>query len=109
MPRPSEVSIAPLNGLVLAGGNSRRMGRDKTALRIHGRTQAEHVISLLSAFCETVFVSVRPEQDTDPRFAATTQDSRPAPRKRPVGRHRIDTKAHTRRCLAGTGLRPPVR
>lgn len=70
MPRPSEVSIAPLNGLVLAGGNSRRMGRDKTALRIHGQTQAEHVISLLTAFCETVFVSVRPEQDTDPRFAA---------------------------------------
>ncbi len=67
MSRPSE---APLNGLVLAGGSSRRMGQDKTALRIHGQTQAEHVVALLSAVCETVFVSVRPEQDADPRFDA---------------------------------------
>lgn len=61
---------APLNGLVLAGGFSRRMGRDKTALKIHPRTQVEHAISLLSACCENVFVSVRPEQDSDTRFQA---------------------------------------
>lgn len=64
------MTTAPLNGLVLAGGFSRRMGRDKTALKIHSRTQVEHGISLLSACCETVYVSVRPEQDSDTRFQA---------------------------------------
>ncbi len=61
---------APLNGLVLAGGFSRRMGRDKAALKIHSRTQIEHAMSLLSACCETAYVSVRPEQDSDTRFQA---------------------------------------
>lgn len=61
---------APLNGLVLAGGFSRRMGRDKAALKIHPQTQVEHGISLLSACCETVYVSVRPEQASDTRFQA---------------------------------------
>jgi molybdopterin-guanine dinucleotide biosynthesis protein A len=70
MSQPSETPVAPLHGLLLAGGVSRRMGHDKTALKIHGQTQAEHVISLLSAVCETVFVSVRPEQNDDPRFRA---------------------------------------
>jgi len=61
---------ASLHGLVLAGGFSRRMGHDKTALKIHPRTQVEHGISLLSTFCEAVYVSVRPEQDSDTRFQA---------------------------------------
>jgi molybdopterin-guanine dinucleotide biosynthesis protein A len=70
MSRTNEMPTAPLHGLVLAGGLSRRMGRDKTALKIHPRTQVEHGVSLLSACCETVCVSVRPEQDSDTRFQA---------------------------------------
>jgi len=54
--------VATLQGLVLAGGFSRRMGRDKAALQIHDRPQAEHVATLLSGLCGFVAISVRPDQ-----------------------------------------------
>ncbi|MBL6828590.1 MAG: NTP transferase domain-containing protein [Puniceicoccaceae bacterium] len=50
-------------GLVLVGGESRRMGRDKALLSYHGdATQLEHTASLLQAVCAKVFVSQRKEQ-----------------------------------------------
>jgi len=52
----------PLYGLVLAGGQSRRMGQDKALLRYGQRTQLEVAYDLLASRCELVFVSVRPEQ-----------------------------------------------
>jgi molybdopterin-guanine dinucleotide biosynthesis protein A len=63
---------APLYGLVLAGGRSSRMRRDKAALAYHGRTQLEWAVSLLEPYVERAFVSVRPDQIDDPvraRFA----------------------------------------
>lgn len=53
---------APLYGLVLAGGSSTRMRRDKAALTIHGRTQLAWGHALLARHCERTFVSVRPDQ-----------------------------------------------
>lgn len=51
-----------LFGLVLAGGASTRMQRDKAALAYHGRPQLEWAYELLSEFCAATFVSVRPDQ-----------------------------------------------
>lgn len=62
----------PLFGLVLAGGASTRMQRDKATLAYHGTTQLEWASELLSAVCTTTFVSVRPDQRAEPvraRFA----------------------------------------
>src|ERR1700761_525020 len=59
-------SAAPLYGLVLAGGRSSRMQRDKAALAYHGRTQLEWAVALLKPHVDRVFVSVRPDQTKDP-------------------------------------------
>lgn len=56
----------PLYGLVLAGGRSTRMQRDKAALNYHGRSQLEWAMDLVSAHVERAFVSVRPDQMDDP-------------------------------------------
>ncbi|KAA9346220.1 NTP transferase domain-containing protein [Adhaeribacter soli] len=53
-----------VNGLVLAGGKSVRMGSDKNLLNWHGKEQQYYLIDLLQEFCEEVFISCRLEQET---------------------------------------------
>jgi molybdopterin-guanine dinucleotide biosynthesis protein A len=65
-------TTTPIYGLVLAGGRSTRMRRDKASLSYHGRTQLEWAMSLIEPHVERAFVSVRPDQNSDPvraRFA----------------------------------------
>lgn len=52
----------PLNGLILTGGRSIRMGQDKSLLTYHDKPQREHLTELLRPFCDTVFWSVNAEQ-----------------------------------------------
>ena len=64
--------MTPLHGLVLAGGRSTRMQRDKAALEYEGRSQLERAVDLLTPLVERVFVSVRRDQTVEPlraRFA----------------------------------------
>jgi molybdopterin-guanine dinucleotide biosynthesis protein A len=64
---------APLHGLVLAGGRSTRMGRDKATLAYHGRSQLDAARALLAPRVADCFVSVRPDQVGDPARARHPQ------------------------------------
>src|SRR5580658_1427177 len=55
----------PLYGLVLAGGRSTRMRRDKATLSYQGRNQLDRAMELLDSCVERAFVSVRPDQRAD--------------------------------------------
>ncbi|MGE0581926.1 MAG: NTP transferase domain-containing protein [Steroidobacteraceae bacterium] len=59
------MSAAPLFGLVLAGGRSTRMKRDKAALAYHGATQLERAWALLEPWTAQRFISVRTDQAQD--------------------------------------------
>ncbi len=48
-----------LHGLILIGGESKRMGRDKSLLAYHGKPQWKYLQELLAPKVDTVFVSVR--------------------------------------------------
>jgi molybdopterin-guanine dinucleotide biosynthesis protein A len=65
---------SPLAGVVLAGGASRRMGRDKATMvypRSSGSaTMVEHVVSALSSRCVPLFVIAAPGQPL-PELPAT--------------------------------------
>ncbi|NET34074.1 MAG: NTP transferase domain-containing protein [Cyanothece sp. SIO1E1] len=64
-----KASVAPVKGLVLAGGKSQRMGSDKGLLTYHGKPQREHMAELLSSLTKEVALSCRPGQ-----LEATTSD-----------------------------------
>ncbi|MEX0289609.1 MAG: molybdenum cofactor guanylyltransferase [Flavobacteriaceae bacterium] len=49
-------------GLVLAGGKSTRMGKDKGAIVYHNRPQREHLYDLLQRVCDRTFYSIREDQ-----------------------------------------------
>lgn len=55
--------IAPVQGLVLAGGKSTRMGADKGTLQFHGKDQRDFAVDLLKSHQLKTYLSVREEQD----------------------------------------------
>nr|WP_208411217.1 molybdenum cofactor guanylyltransferase [Mycolicibacterium fluoranthenivorans] len=55
-------SPSPLAAVVLAGGASRRMGRDKATLEFGGQMLVERVVAVVSQRCSPVFVIAAPGQ-----------------------------------------------
>lgn len=52
-----------LNGLILMGGQSSRMGSDKSKLDYHGKPQNEHLFDLVDALVSETYVSTAPNQE----------------------------------------------
>ncbi|MBT8314647.1 MAG: NTP transferase domain-containing protein [Maribacter sp.] len=59
------ISVAKIYGLVLSGGKSTRMGKDKGLIAYHGIPQREYLYHLLEKVCTKTFISIRKEQVTD--------------------------------------------
>lgn len=72
-----------LHGLLLAGGKSSRMGRDKASMIFgpDGLTQASRALGLLRQFCDPVCLSLRAEQPV-PSGGEGVQILRDAPEAR---------------------------
>ncbi len=56
----------PLYGLVLAGGKSQRMGKDKGQINYHGKPQREFMADVLNEICDETFLSVRSSKKESP-------------------------------------------
>lgn len=54
-----------INGLILSGGLSTRMGEDKRLINYHGKSQEQYLFDLLTPYCSEVYVSINESQSTD--------------------------------------------
>ncbi|MGA8708963.1 MAG: NTP transferase domain-containing protein [Steroidobacteraceae bacterium] len=88
------MNAAPLYGLVLAGGHSTRMQRDKATLEYAGESQLQRAMSLLVPWVEHAFVSIRPDQRSDPQRAAFDTIADLTPGLGPVGGIQAALHAH---------------
>ncbi|MEO9891257.1 NTP transferase domain-containing protein [Aurantibacter sp.] len=89
-------SIAKLNGLVLSGGKSTRMGTDKGLITYHKVPQREHLYNLLGEVCDHTFISLRGEQEKEMSHGFATladEDKFRGPFNGILSAHNFDKKA----------------
>ena len=58
----SRESVPGINGLILTGGKSSRMGADKGSMDYHGVPQNDFLVRLLSPFVSEVYLSCHPDR-----------------------------------------------
>ena len=63
------IPAARVHGLILAGGSSSRMHRDKATLPYRGKSQLDRACELTRRHVPEVYVSVRAAQTADPTRA----------------------------------------
>ena len=54
----NQAKVAPIKGLVLAGGESLRMGFDKTEIQYFDKGHKYHLADILKSVCKEVYISV---------------------------------------------------
>lgn len=52
-------------GLVLAGGKSKRLGKDKGKIKWHGKQQRYYLVDLLNKYCNETYISCRTDQKNE--------------------------------------------
>jgi molybdopterin-guanine dinucleotide biosynthesis protein A len=87
---------APLYGLVLTGGRSRRMQRDKAGLEYAGQPQLVRALGLLEPLVANTFISVRTDQLHDPQRSAYPRIVDLLPDAGPIGGIQAALRAHPR-------------
>jgi len=50
--------IPPINGLILAGGKSQRMGQDKGSINYFDKPHREYLAEMIAPFCTETFISI---------------------------------------------------
>ena len=51
-----------INGLILSGGLSTRMGEEKRLINYHGKSQEEYLFELIKPYCSEVYISINRNQ-----------------------------------------------
>lgn len=83
-----------LHGLLLAGGHSKRMQRDKATLEYGGQPQLARAAALLRPFVSRLFLSVRAGQEIDAQRAAFERIADRLPDLGPIGGIHAALHAH---------------
>ncbi len=65
-----------MNGLVICGGESSRMGSDKSMLNYHGIPQRYYIYEMLKSFCDNIYISCNRNQieDIEPGYSYLVDD-----------------------------------
>ena len=64
----AKIKLPELKGLVLAGGKSQRMGKDKGGINYHGKPQREYMAEVVNNFCEQTYLSVASNTEVESKF-----------------------------------------